>query len=112
MRRPDPAYRACFADGCTINLRYGRETMQEMIAQACGSVAAAFDEFVDRLRRLYLIDMPNFIDRDHSGCCPHLARLPSSCGLVPSGGSAHRTNVVVGGRSDHPQASRSSRLCG
>ncbi len=66
MRRLDPAYRACFADGSTINVRYGREAMREEIAQTCGSVdAAAFDAFVDWLRRLYLIEMPNFIDRNY-----------------------------------------------
>jgi phytoene desaturase len=66
MRRLDPAYRACFADGSTINVRCGREAMREEIAQTCGSVdAAAFDEFVDWLRRLYLIEMPNFIDRNY-----------------------------------------------
>jgi phytoene desaturase len=66
MRRLDPAYRACFADGSTINVRYGREAMREEIAQTCGSVdAAAFDGFVDWLRRLYLIEMPNFIDRNY-----------------------------------------------
>ena len=55
MRRLDPAYRACFADGSTINVRYGREAMREEIAQTCGSVdAAAFDTFVDWLRQLYL----------------------------------------------------------
>ena len=38
----------------------------EEIAQTCGSVdAAAFDEFVDWLRKLYLIEMPNFIDRNY-----------------------------------------------
>jgi phytoene desaturase len=64
--RLDPAYRACFVDGSTINVRYGREAMREEIAQTCGSVdAAAFDEFVDWLRRLYLIEMPNFIDRNY-----------------------------------------------
>ena len=65
MRRLDPAYRACFADSSTINVRFGREAMRDEIAQTCGSLdAAAFDEFVDWLRRLYLIEMPNFIDRN------------------------------------------------
>jgi phytoene desaturase len=65
MRRLDPAYRACFADGSTISVRYGREAMREEIARTCGSVdAAAFDSFVDWLRDLYLIEMPNFIDRN------------------------------------------------
>ena len=66
MRRLDPAYRACFADGSTINVRSGREAMREEIAQTCGSVdAAAFDSFVDWLRQLYLVEMPNFIDRNY-----------------------------------------------
>jgi phytoene desaturase len=65
MQRLDPAYRACFADGSTINVRYGREAMRDEIAQKCGSVdAAAFESFVDWLRRLYVIEMPNFIDRN------------------------------------------------
>ena len=65
LRRLDPAYRACFADGSTIKVRSGREAMREEIAQTCGSVdAAAFESFVDWLRRLYVIEMPNFIDRN------------------------------------------------
>jgi phytoene desaturase len=65
MRRLDPAYRACFADGSTINVRYGREAMRDEIARTCGSVdAGAFDEFVDWLRQLYLVEMPHFIDRN------------------------------------------------
>jgi phytoene desaturase len=65
MRRLDPAYRASFADGSTINVRHGREAMREEIAQTCGSVdAAAFDSFVDWLRRLYVLEMPNFIDQN------------------------------------------------
>jgi phytoene desaturase len=66
MRRLDPAYRACFADGSTINVRHGREAMREEIAQRCGRLdAAAFDSFVDWLRQLYLAEMPNFIDRNY-----------------------------------------------
>jgi phytoene desaturase len=65
MRRLDPAYRACFADGSTINVRYGRDAMREEIAQTCGGAdAAAFDSFVDWLRQLYIVEMPNFIDRN------------------------------------------------
>jgi phytoene desaturase len=66
MRRLDPAYRACFADGSTIFVRYGREAMRAEIARTCGSVdAAAFEEFVDWLRRLYLVEMPHFIDHNY-----------------------------------------------
>ena len=66
MRRLDPAYRACYADGSTINVRYGREAMREEIAQTCGSVdAAAFDMYVDWLRQLFVLEMPHFIDRNY-----------------------------------------------
>jgi phytoene desaturase len=66
MRRLDPAYRACFADGSTINVRYGREAMRDEIANTCGSVdASAFDSFVDWLRQLYVLEMPKFIDRNY-----------------------------------------------
>jgi phytoene desaturase len=35
MRRLDPAYRACFADGSTIQVRSGHEAMRDEIAQTC-----------------------------------------------------------------------------
>ncbi len=63
MRRLDPAYRACFADGSTIMVRHGVEAMREEIASTCGSVdAAAFVDFVDWLRTLYRTEMRHFID--------------------------------------------------
>jgi phytoene desaturase len=66
MRRLDPAYRACFADGSTIFVRSGRQAMRDEIGRACGSVdAAAFDGFVDWLQRLYSVEMPHFIDRNY-----------------------------------------------
>src|SRR6188472_2951904 len=81
MRRLDPAYRTCFADGSTINVSHGREAMREEIAQTCGSVdAAAFDSFVDWLRRLYVLEMPNFIDRNYD----------SPLGLLSSPGALTR----------------------
>ena len=66
MRRLDPAYRACFADGSTILVRSGREAMREEIDRTCGSVdAAAFDGFVDWLQQLYVVEMPHFIDPNY-----------------------------------------------
>ena len=65
MTRLDPAYRACFADGSTIQVRSGHEAMRAEIEATCGSVdAAAFDGFVHWLRELYLVEMPHFIDRN------------------------------------------------
>jgi phytoene desaturase len=66
MTRLDPAYRACFADGSTIFVRHGREAMREEIDRTCGSLdAAAFDDFVDWLQKLYQVEMPHFIDRNY-----------------------------------------------
>ncbi|MET0692698.1 MAG: phytoene desaturase family protein [Propionibacteriaceae bacterium] len=66
MRRLDPAYRARFHDGSTIHVRSGHEAMRQEIADTCGSVdAAAFDDFVDWLRKLYVVEMPHFIDRNY-----------------------------------------------
>jgi phytoene desaturase len=65
MRQLDPAYLACFVDGSTINVRYDREAMREEIAQTCCSLDAAVDSFVDWLPKLYLVEMPNFIDRNY-----------------------------------------------
>jgi phytoene desaturase len=81
MRRLDPVYRACFADGSTINVRYGQEAMREEIAQTCGSRdAGAFDSYIDWLRQLYLLEMPNFIDRNYD----------SPLGLLSSPGALAR----------------------
>ena len=66
LRRLDPAYRACFADGSTIHVRSGHEAMRDEIERTSGSVdAAAFDGFVEWLRRLYVVEMPHFIDANY-----------------------------------------------
>jgi phytoene desaturase len=63
LKRLDPAYRAVYADGSTIMVRGDREAMRQEIADTCGSVdAAAFEGFVEWLRKLYLAEMPHFID--------------------------------------------------
>jgi len=87
MRRLDPAYRANFADGSTIDVRYGRDAMREEIARTCGSVdAAAFDDFVDWLRRLYLLEMPHFIDRNYDSPLGLLSAPRAAAALVRLGG--------------------------
>ena len=63
LKKLDPAYRACYADGSTIMVRHSREAMRQEIYDTCGSLdAAAFEGFVEWLRKLYLVEMPNFID--------------------------------------------------
>ncbi len=87
MRRLDPAYRATFADGSTIRVRYGRDAMRQEINDTCGSVdAAAFDDFVDWLRRLYLVEMPHFIDRNFDSPLGLLAAPRAAAKLLRLGG--------------------------
>jgi phytoene desaturase len=106
MRRLDPAYRACFADGSTINVRHGREAMREEIAQTCGSLdAAAFDSFVDWLRQLYLVEMPNFIDRNYDSALGLLSS-PRALTQLLRLGAFGRLGVAVRKRFADPRLHR------
>ena len=65
LRRLDPAYRARFADGSSIDVHADVDAMTQEIAEACGSVdAAGYRRFVRYLRKLYAVEMPHFIDRN------------------------------------------------
>ncbi|TAM88185.1 MAG: phytoene desaturase [Jatrophihabitans sp.] len=65
LHRLDPAYRARFADGSTIDVRAGVDAMADEIAATCGSRDAdGYRRLVTYLRRLYEIEMPHFIDRN------------------------------------------------
>ena len=65
LHRLDPAYRANFADGSSIDVRADVEDMCDEIARTCGPAdAAGYREFVAYLRRLYELQMPHFIDRN------------------------------------------------
>jgi phytoene desaturase len=87
MRRLDPAYRARFADGSTIHVRSGHEAMRQEIADTCGSVdAAAFDGFVDWLRKLYVVEMPNFIDRNFNSPLDLVSSPRAAAQLLRLGG--------------------------
>jgi phytoene desaturase len=65
LHRLDPAYRARFADGSTIDVRADVDAMAEEIRQACGPQdAAGWLRYVAFLRELYRIEMPHFIERN------------------------------------------------
>jgi phytoene desaturase len=65
LHRLDPAYRARFADGSSIDVRADVETMTDEIAATCGAADAdGYRRFVRYLRELYAIEMPHFIDRN------------------------------------------------
>jgi phytoene desaturase len=65
LRRLDPAYRARFADGSTIDVRADVDAMAEEIRRVCGPRdAAGWLRYVEFLRELYRIEMPHFIERN------------------------------------------------
>ncbi len=95
MTQLDPAYRACFADGSAIMVRSGHEAMRAEIEQTCGSVdAAAFDEFVIWLRRLYLAEMPHFIDHNFDSPLGLLHKPSAAATLLRLGAFGKLGNAV------------------
>jgi phytoene desaturase len=65
LKRLDPAYRARFADGTSIDVRANVDNMADEIAQKCGSSdAAGYRRYVAYLKQLYEIELPHFIDRN------------------------------------------------
>jgi len=95
VRRLDPAYRACFADGSQIMVRHDVEAMRQEIADTCGSAdAAAYIDFVEWLRRLYLVEMPHFIDANYDSPLDLLAS-PAAVGQLVRLGGFRRLGRVV-----------------
>lgn len=87
MELLDPAYRAFFADGSSLQVLHGHEQMRAEIARECGSVdAAAFDEFVVWLRKLYLAEMSDFIDANFDSPLDLLRNPRAALELVRLGG--------------------------
>jgi phytoene desaturase len=65
LKRLDPAYRASFADGSTLDVHADPEGMAESIAAACSPADAdGFRRLIAWLSRLYSVEMPHFIDRN------------------------------------------------
>jgi phytoene desaturase len=65
LQRLDPAYRARFADGSSIDVRADVAAMADQIETTCGADdAAGYLRFVRHLRELYRIELPHFIDRN------------------------------------------------
>ena len=72
----------------------------------CGSVeAAAFDEFVDWLRRLYLVEMPHFIDRNFDSPLGLLSAPAALARLVALGGFG-KLGPTIRRRFDDPRLHR------
>lgn len=109
LRRLDPMYRACFADGGdpvgegTILVRHGREAMAEEIARTCGRrQAVAFGRFCDWLGRLYALEETNFIARNYDGVADLLRPARPLLALVRMGGF-RRLDAVVRDYFDDPR---------
>jgi phytoene desaturase len=65
LRRLDPAYRARFADGSTIEVHSDADAMELSIRGRCGArEAAGYRRFVDHVSQLYRVEMPHFIARN------------------------------------------------
>lgn len=87
MNLLDPAYRAFFADGSDLRVWHDHDRMRAEIAAECGSVdAAAFDEFVVWLRKLYLTEMPHFIDANYDRPTDLMRNPRAALELVRLGG--------------------------
>jgi phytoene desaturase len=86
LRRLDPAYRARFTDGSTIDVRAGMAAMRDEIARTCSQRDAdAFDGFVRWLEELNDIEVPHFIDRNYNSPFDLVARPAVAARLLRLG---------------------------
>jgi phytoene desaturase len=86
LRRLEPAYRACFADGSRLDVLTDVDAMADQIRHTCGaSDADGYRRFVGFARRLYDLEMSHFIDRNLDSALdlvtPSLARLAALGGF-------------------------------
>ena len=97
LRLLDPTYRACFPDGSELRVRPDRQEMVEEIRTFAGAgEAAAFERFCSWLGRVYLLELPHFIDRNYDSPLD-LARDPMALlRLVRLGGLRKLAPTVAG----------------
>lgn len=87
LRRLDPGYRAFFADGSRIDVRASVAAMtRELSEQVSPKDAAAFERFVDWLKELYDVELPNFIERNFDSPLDLLTRPRAAARLIRLGG--------------------------
>ena len=84
--RLDPAYRAWFPDGSTLDVRASVDATAAEVARVCGPrEAEGFRRFADWATRLYHAEMGSFIDRNLSSplslAGPALARVAALGGF-------------------------------
>ena len=65
LTRLDPAYRAYYPDGSTLDVRADVDDMADEISRVCGPAeAAGYRRFVTFVTELYDVEMKHFIDRN------------------------------------------------
>lgn len=65
LHRLDPAYRAHYPDGSTLDLRTDTAAMAAEVSRACGPREAdGYLRLTDHLRELYRLEFADFIDRN------------------------------------------------
>jgi phytoene desaturase len=85
LRKVEPAYRARFADGSSIDVIADVDVMADQIAHVVSARdAAGYRRFADFARRLYDLERAEFIDRNLDG--PVDLLRPSLARLVAMGG--------------------------
>lgn len=96
MTQLDPAYRAFFADGTSMDIWTDLDRMREQIGRMCGpGDLAAFDEFVPWLGRLYDVEMPNYIDRNFDSPLGLVNRPVPALDLVRMGAFGNLSSLVA-----------------
>lgn len=87
LKKVDPMYRACYADGSVLHVRHGREAMTEEIRTFAGpKEAEAFGRFSDWLAELYRVEMPNYIDANIDSVLDLVKPVRAGATLVRLGG--------------------------
>ena len=87
INKVDPMYRACYADGSTLNVLHGREAMTEEIRRfSNGHEAEAFGRFCDWLAELYRIEMDHFIDTNFDSVLDVVKPWKAGLRLIRIGG--------------------------
>jgi len=86
LRRVEPAYRAAFADGSSLDVIADIDAMAEQIRDAIGPRdAAGYRKFATYAKRLYDLERSDFIDRNLDSALdlvrPSLARLVAMGGF-------------------------------
>jgi phytoene desaturase len=100
LTRLDPAYRAVFHDGSELAVRASVEAMAAEIADRIGpGEARRFEGFAERLRALYEVELPHFIDTNYDSALD-LAKPAAMARLIRLGGFRRVWSLVASHLSD------------